>query len=222
MVENSAQNLEIERGIADRRSAAAAGRAQARPADVLSRSARRQLADAITSERFRSNSAVGRTSSQQERWKALVQASTKSSKSLGFVKTTDGTHGLALQLGVGDQSTWSRSLKKWSTGDYPLVVFGMGIKINPETGKGKRGHPHLQIVQIPLLTEWLLWVAEANAIRLNPMGRDYLWESHIRELSVLGIRELFTPPSLDISRAQADRDIEELKQGPISTRRSLR
>lgn len=214
MVENSAQHIEDEREIAENRLFSAARRAQSSLADVLSRPARLQLADAITSETFRWNSAVGRTSSQQERWKALVQASTKSSKSLGFVKIKDGTHGLALQLGVGDQSTWSRSLKKWSTGDPQIVDTGTAAK--------GRGRPQLQIVQIPLLTDWLLWVAEAKAIQLNPMGQDYLWESHIRELSVLGIRELFTPPSLDISRAQADRDIEELKQGRISTRRSLR
>ena len=214
MVENSAQHLEDEREKAERRLVAAAGRAQSSLADVLSQPARRQLAEAITSETFRSNSAVGRTSSQQERWKALVQASTKSSKSLGFVKIKDGTHGLALQLGVGDQSTWSRSLKKWSTGDPQIIDTG--------TAAEGRGRPHLQIVQISLLTDWLLWVAEANAIRLNPMGQDYLWESHIRELPVLGIRQLSPSPSPDISRAQADRDIAALKQGRTPTRRSLR
>ena len=46
-----------------------------------------------------------------------------------------------------------------------------------ETAAEGRGRPQLQIVQIPLLTEWLLWVAEAMRLRLNPMGRDYLWES---------------------------------------------
>ena len=203
MVENSAQHLEDEREKAENCLFSAARRAQSSLADVLSQPARRQLAEAITSETFRSNSAVGRTSSQQERWKALVQASTKSSKSLGFVKIKDGTHGLALQLGVGDQSTWSRSLKKWSIGDPQIVDTG--------TAAEGRGRPHLQIVQISLLTDWLLWVAEANAIRLNPMGQDYLWESHIRELPVLGIRQLSPSPSPEISRTEADRFIERLK-----------
>ena len=203
MVENSAQQLEDEREKAEQRLVAAARRAQSSLADVLSRPARRQLAEAITSETFRSNSAVGRTSSQQERWEALVQASMKSSKSLGFVKIKDGTHGLALQLGVGDQSTWSRSFKKWSTGNRRIIDTG--------TAAEGRGRPQLQIVQIPLLTDWLLWVADANAIRLNPMGRDYLWDSHIRELPVLGIRQLSPSPSPDISRARADRFIQRLK-----------
>ena len=203
MVENSAEKLKTRRHAAEQQLYAVAGRAQCSVAEILPRRARGQLADAITSETFRSNSAVGRTSSQQERWEALVQASTKSSKSLGFVKINDGTHGLALQLGVGDQSTWSRSLKKWSTGDPQIIDTGTAAK--------GRGRPQLQIVQIPLLTDWLLWVAEAKAIQLNPMGQDYLWDSHIRELPVLGIRQLSPSPSPDISRAQADRLIERLK-----------
>ena len=55
-----AQQLEDEREKAEQRLVAAARRAQSSLADVLSRPARRQLAEAITSETFRSNSAVGR------------------------------------------------------------------------------------------------------------------------------------------------------------------
>ena len=214
MTETSAQILKDEHNNAVAQLVVAAGAVNGGLSDVLPPRTRHELVGAIASGEFVERTSLGRTASQRQRWKALVQESVKRPKSLGFVEFKDGTDGLALKLGVGDQSTWSRTLKKWSTVEPPLVECGSAPK--------GRGRPQLKIVQIPLLTEWLLWVVQTTSIRLNPRGRDYLWESHIRDLPALAIRQLWPPGSPDLSRDQADRIIDGLKHGRSIVRRLLR
>ena len=213
MIETSSERLQQLKKSALEELQVAVVEAETAATDILPRYMRRALAAAITSEEFVRAALVGRAVTQQKRWKELVDEATRWPRTLGFVRVSEGTESLALSLGVGDQSTWSRTLNKWSTTEPPLVVCGSAIK--------GRGRPELEMVQIPLLTDWLLWVAQTNSIRINPKGRDYLWESHIRDLPVLAIRQLCPPGSPELSRNQADRFIDDLKHGPRSVRRLL-
>jgi len=182
----------------------AAGSALTNFSDVLPRRDRRLVLQVITGALFMKNAGVGRSSTQQLRWKALVSEATRKPKSLGFVDVSGGTESLAARFKCGDQSTWSRTLNKWSQPKRPLVNCGMEIK--------GFGPPELTIVQIPVLSEWLVWFAEANAIRINPRGRDFLWESTMRKLMEVGLSQNSPPPSPEMSRARAERMIETLER----------
>ena len=204
MAENSSDELHQQKSSARERLDEAAARPRVSASDVLPRKIRLELVAAMTSNDFIVKAQFGRGASQRARWAALVNAGAKQPRTLGFVDVSGGTDSLALLLGCGDQSTWSRTLNKWATAEHPLVVCG-------SVAQG-RGRPSLRIVQIPLLTEWLVWVAEANAIRLKPTSRDHLWRSHIGELAVLGARQLVPPPSPDLTRNQADLILDDLKR----------
>ena len=182
----------------------AASEAQAAVSDILSRRNRRIVAEAMTGDLFAARAGVGRTVSQRSRWTALVNAAVRQPGTLGFVEVGDGTNWLAETLGCGDQSTWSRTLTKWSRTEPALVVCGSATR--------RRGRPKLQIVQIPLLTEWLVWTAQANAVALNPRGRDLMWTTTVRALATAAIPQLWPPPSPELARSKADLMIRQLQQ----------
>ena len=110
MTETSARILKDEHNNAVVQLVVAAGAVNGGLSDVLPPPTRHELVGAMVSGEFVERTSLGRTASQRQRWKALVQESVKRPKSLGFVEFKDGTDGLALKLGVGDQSTWSLSL----------------------------------------------------------------------------------------------------------------
>jgi len=95
-----------------------------------------------------------RLQATRERWCALLELGISKPATLGFIDVRSGLRGLAEDLETS-ASTLSRNLRQWESSPTTLVRLGHQ--------KRDRGRPELVVIQIPLLTEWLLWVAEAKA-----------------------------------------------------------
>ena len=125
-------------------------------------------------------------------WRALVKRCAETPGALGFMRVEGGLRGLGEELGV-DYTALSRNLKTWETRHPPLVVTGRE--------QHSRARESLALIQIPLLTEWLLWTAEVRARRLSNQP-DHLWDT-----AVVDIQRVFIPqgmpPSPDITRQDA-------------------
>jgi len=135
-----------------------------------------------------------RQSSTHRLWQALVKRCAETPRSLGFMRVEGGLRGLGAELGV-DHTTLSRSLKAWETRHPPLVMTGYEQR--------SRARESLALIQIPLLTGWLLWTAEVRARWLGGQP-DHLWDT-----AVVDIQRMFIPqgmpPSSDITRQDAAR-----------------
>ncbi len=133
-----------------------------------------------------------RQTSTHRLWRALVKRCAETPRSLGFMRVEGGLRGLGAELGV-DHTTLSRSLKAWESRRPPLVATGYEQR--------SRARESLALIQIPLLTEWLLWTAEARARWLSDQP-DHLWDT-----AVVDIQRMFIPqgppPSPDITRQDA-------------------
>jgi len=105
------------------------------------------------------------------RWARLVRAAAANPSSLGFVKVDGALRGLAKQLDV-DHVTLARNLRTWQERESPLVE-GAAVRY----GSGES----LGLIQVPLLTDWLLWVAEQRASNYAT-EREYLPDSLMRGL----------------------------------------
>jgi hypothetical protein len=135
-----------------------------------------------------------RQSSTHRLWRALVKRCAETPRSLGFMRVEGGLRGLGAELGV-DHTTLSRSLKAWESRHLPLVVTGRE--------QHSRARESLALIQIPLLTEWLLWTAEVRVRWLSDQP-GHLWDT-----AVVDIQRMFIPqgmpPSSDITRQDAAR-----------------
>ena len=133
-----------------------------------------------------------RQTSTHRLWRALVKRCAETPRSLGFMRVEGGLRGLGEELGI-DHTTLSRRLKAWETRHPPLVMTGYEQR--------SRARESLALIQIPLLTEWLLWTAEARARWLGDQP-DHLWDT-----AVVDIQRMFIPqgppPSPDITRQDA-------------------
>ena len=125
-------------------------------------------------------------------WQALVKRCADNPRALGFLRVDGGLRGLGAELGL-DHTTLSRSLKGWESRHPPLVVTGYQQR--------SRARESLALIQIPLLTDWLLWTAEVRARWLSRQP-DHLSDTHI-----VDIQRMFVPqgpaPSPDITRQTA-------------------
>lgn len=173
-------NVHENRSDAHRRLNRALGHADGiRPGDLLGAATRtlvvKQMALPDTAR-----SLLGlRQTSTHRLWRALVKRCADSPRAVGFMRVEGGLRGLAAELGV-DHTTLSRSLKAWETRHPPLVATGYEQR--------SRARESLALIQIPLLTEWLLWTADARA----------RWLSHLP--GVAGDRQI-----VDIQRAYIPR-----------------
>jgi hypothetical protein len=133
-----------------------------------------------------------RQTSTHRLWRALVKRCAETPGALGFMRVEGGLRGLGEELGV-DHTTLSRNLNAWETRHTPLVVTGHE--------QHSRARESLALIQIPLLTEWLLWTAEVRARRLSDQP-DHLWDT-----AVVDIQRVFIPqgppPSPDVTRQDA-------------------
>ena len=133
-----------------------------------------------------------RQSSTHRLWRALVVRCGGAPRALGFLRVDGGLRGLGAELGL-DHTTLSRRLKAWETRHPPLVMTGYEQR--------SRARESLSLIQIPLLTEWLLWTAEVRVRRLSNQP-DHLWDT-----AVVDIQRMFIPqgmpPSPDITRQDA-------------------
>ena len=133
-----------------------------------------------------------RQSSTHRLWRALVVRCGGAPRALGFLRVDGGLRGLGEKLGL-DHTTLSRSLKAWESRHAPLVVTGYEQR--------SRARESLALIQIPLLTEWLLWTAEVRARWLSHQP-DHLWDTDIVDIQRIFIPQGM-PPSPDITRQAA-------------------
>ena len=135
-----------------------------------------------------------RQTSTHRLWQALVQRCADNPRALGFLRVDGGLRGLGAELGV-DHTTLSRSLKAWESRHTPLVVTGHE--------QHSRARESLALIQVPLLTEWLLWTAETRARWLSRQP------GHLADTDIVDIQRIFIsqgmPPSPDITREAAAR-----------------
>ena len=75
-------------------------------------------------------------------------------KAVGGKPNSSHLRGLAVDIGE-DHSTLCRNLNSWESREPPLVLTGHA--------KEKKTNVPLVLIHVPLLTRWLLWVAEARA-----------------------------------------------------------
>jgi hypothetical protein len=133
-----------------------------------------------------------RQTSTHRLWRALVKRCADSPRAVGFLRVEGGLRGLGAELGV-DHTTLSRSLKAWESRHPPLVVTGYEQR--------SRARESLALIQIPLLTEWLLWTAEARARWLGDQP------GHLADAVIVDIQRIFIPqgppPSPDTTRQDA-------------------
>ena len=96
----------------------------------------------------------GRKKRTRQLWAGLVRTATSQNTSLGFIDVPDGgLVSLAEQFGVAP-STMSANLNRWRLGDHPMVVTYYGAK--------RTRHPPLRLVQLPDVTDLMVWAAEAR------------------------------------------------------------
>ena len=135
-----------------------------------------------------------RQSSTHRLWRALVRRCAETPRALGFMRVDGGLRGLGAELGF-DHTTLSRNLKAWETRHPPLVATGHE--------QHSRARESLALIQIPLLTDWLLWTAEVRARWLSHQP-GHLWDT-----AVVDIQRIFIPqgppPSPDTTRQDAAR-----------------
>ena len=133
-----------------------------------------------------------RQSSTHRLWRALVVRCGGAPRALGFLRVDGGLRGLGAELGL-DHTTLSRSLKAWESRPTPLVVTGYQQR--------SRARESLALIQIPLLTEWLLWTAE---VRVHGLSQQ---PDHLNDTHIVDIQRMFVPqgmpPSPDITRQTA-------------------
>ena len=122
-----------------------------------------------------------RQSSTHRLWRALVVRCGSAPRALGFLRVDGGLRGLGEKLGL-DHTTLNRSLKAWESRPTPLVMTGYQQR--------SRARESLALIQIPLLTEWLLWTAEVRGHGLSRQP-DHLSDTHI-----VDIQRMFVPQGM--------------------------
>ena len=169
--------------------------------ELLKSGARSPIIKSLTAPDVARNVFGMRQASMQDRWRALVGLAADNTYALGFRKVDGGLRGLADDMGTcldADSSftTLSRNLNEWSTRQPPLVLMGYG--------KRTRARAPLALIHIPLLTQWLLWAAEARAnwlaIRSKAIDLNTICAVACR-LIPLGT----PPPSSKLERSEANR-----------------
>jgi len=150
-----------------------------RAGDLLGANTRAHVTRPMTAPETATSLLGLRQTSTHRLWQALVKRCADSPRAVGFMRVEGGLRGLGAELGV-DHTTLSRSLKAWETRHPPLVATGYEQR--------SRARESLALIQIPLLTEWLLWTADARA----------RWLSHLP--GVAGDRQI-----VDIQRAYIPR-----------------
>ena len=108
-----------------------------------------------------------RRRSQWRLWKRLVKEATKGAPQVGLlVVPSGGTAALANRLGVPQKNLW-RNLKAWEKAEPPMVVVAYGPK--------SRNNPGLSSVQLPVVTELIVWSAQTRAaIPLGDVGSPHI------------------------------------------------
>jgi len=158
-------------------------------ADLLRPKTRRTIAAAVAAWPLAANRAATRA-----KWAALVDEATRRLRTLGIVEIHHGgAPALARQLIDSDrpEGGFLRSLDHWEQ---------RGL-IKRYYGEKTTHHPPLIAVQIPLLTETLLWTAHRVAERISPQGQTYtLPVKDVVRIAALSVGRMEVPRPLDPSQ----------------------
>ena len=163
--------------------------------DLVGSGARRPIIRAFTDLEVARDVFGIRQASMRDRWRLLVGLAADKPLALGFISVDGGLRGLGVDLDV-DYTTLSRNLNSWESRRPPLVVTGHGKRI--------RARAPVAIIQIPLLTQWLLWTAEARAYSLGG-HRGVIGFETIAEIGRALIPLGLPPPSPMVYRDEARR-----------------
>ena len=163
------------------------------PSQLLGARARHLVVRAFSSQLATRSGFGMRQKTMRDRWSQLVELTAATPTALGFFKVDGGLRGLAETLNT-DHTTLFRNLKTWAKRPYPLVRTDLGSRSDRQP---------LRWIQIPLLTEWLIWTAEQRA-RLESGQPGALYETTIVGLTEYMIPMGITPPC-DITSEEASR-----------------
>ena len=152
--------------------------------NLLGASTRRLVVAGLTTDEFARTRLGMRQSSVRQRWSKLVSLSAAKPNSLGFITARDGIVEIAEEMRC-DPSTLFRNLKSWTNKEPPLVEVGF-VK------KPKR-QPQVALLQIPILTEWLLFTAATRGAKEAGLPHAARFEQ-IRELTELYIAQAIPRP----------------------------
>ena len=177
------------------------------PSQLLGARARHLVVRAFSSQLATRSGFGMRQKTMRDRWSQLVELTAATPTALGFFKVDGGLRGLAETLNT-DHTTLSRNLKTWAKRPYPLVRTDLGSRSDRQP---------LRWIQIPLLTEWLIWTAEQRA-RLESGQPGALYETTIVGLTEYMIPMGITPPC-DITSEEASGlvDVIEASKESVSS-----
>ena len=161
------------------------------PSQLLGTRARHLVVRAFSSELAARSGFGMRQKTMRDRWSQLIHLTAATPTALGFFKVDGGLRGLAETLNT-DHTTLFRNLKTWVERPYPLVRTDLGSRSDRQP---------LRWIQIPLLTDWLIWTAEQRA-RLENGQPSHLYETTIVDLTEYMIPMGITPP-YDITSEEA-------------------
>ena len=130
--------------------------------DLLGAKARRPIVKSLATISVARDLLGMRQASMQNRWRLLVELAADKPLALGFVQVFGALRGLGVAL-AADYTPLCRNLNSWEAHQPPLVVTGHGERTNARAP--------MVMIQVPFLTKWLLWTAEARALSIaEPRG----------------------------------------------------
>jgi len=180
-----------------------------RPCDLVGGKTRRPIIRAFLDEALTKQVLGISWTSQRALWARIVDIVADRPTALGFYQFDEGIRGLACDLDV-DYSTLSRNLASWRDREPPLVVMGFGEKTWTRD--------KYALLQVPMLTQWLLWVAETRA-RVRKQRRDLIDDQAIIKIAQLLIPLWLPPPPTNEVTWQEGRRL--LQEGSV-TEQTLR
>ena len=125
--------------------------------DLLGAKARRPIVKSLAAPAVARDVFGMRQASMQNRWRLLVELAADKPLALGFVQVFGALRGFGVDLDA-DYTTLCRNLNAWEAHQPPLVVTGHGERT--------KARAPMVMIQVPFLTQWLLWTAEARAMAI--------------------------------------------------------
>ena len=173
------------------------------PSDLLGSSIRAPVLAALSEKKVAIRSYGMRGSDLQSQWFKLVDLAGARPDSLGFIECKGNLKKFSKELKVKEEAI-QKNLKAWSRRKNPPVIY--------ETHSGKKSRI---IIQIPLLTEWLLWIADSRSVVHRGM-KGYLNFRNINELTTSLISKgILPPPEKNLLPVDAARMIRISEKEPL-------
>ena len=173
------------------------------PSDLLGSSIRAPVLSVLSEKKIAIRSYGMRGPDLQTQWFKLVDLAGARPDSLGFIERKGNLKKFAKELKIKEEEI-QKNLKAWSRRKNPPVIY--------ETHSGKKSRI---TIQIPLLTEWLLWVADSRSVVHRGM-KGYLNFRTINELTTSLISKgIPPPPEKNLLPVDATRMIRISEKNPL-------